>query len=73
MKVADILPPPKLMSEDEAKTFMNSRQSGTYQLVDVRLPEEYEEDHLPGANLVPLGVLTEGGGNLDAEKPTILY
>ncbi len=73
MKVADVLKPPQPMTEDEAKAFMNSRESGSYQLVDVRMHEEYEEDHIPGARLVPLNMLTTGGGDLDPEKPTIVY
>ena len=61
------------MTEAEAKAFMDSHATGSYQLVDVRTPYEYEEYHLPGAMLVPLNVLTEGGGNLDPEKPTIVH
>ncbi len=73
MKFSDVLTPPKPMTEEEATSFMNNRQSGTYQLVDVRQPDEYREDHLPGAKLVPLNVLTSGGGDLDPGKPTIVY
>lgn len=61
------------MTEAEAKAFMDDRPTGSYQLLDVRQPGEYEEFHLPGATLVPLNVLTEGGGDLDPEKPTIVY
>ncbi len=65
--------PIKSMTEAEAKAFMDANTTGSYQLVDVRTPYEYEEYHLPGATLVPLNVLTEGGGNLDPEKPTIVH
>lgn len=61
------------MTEPEAKSFMDANPTGSYQLVDVRQPGEYEEYHLPGATLVPLNILTEGGGDLDPEKPTIVY
>jgi len=61
------------MTEAEAKSFMDANNTGSYQLVDVRQPAEYEDYHLPGATLIPLNVLTAGGGNLDPEKPTILY
>lgn len=73
MKFFDILKRPAFMTEKEAKAFMDSHTSGTYQLVDVRQPEEFEEDHLPGAKLVPLNLLIEGGGDLDPNKPTIVY
>ena len=65
--------PVKSMTEAEAKSFMDANSTGSYQLVDVRQPVEYEDYHIPGAILVPLNILTEGGGNLDPEKPTIVY
>jgi len=65
--------PIKSMTEAEAKSFMDTHSTGSYQLVDVRQPGEYEEYHIPGATLVPLNVLTETGGDLNPEKPTIVY
>ena len=41
--------------------------------MDVRQPWEYEEDHIPGAKLVPLGDLKEGTQSLDLAKPTLVY
>ncbi len=73
MKWNAMFSPVKQMTEAEAKLFMDTHATGSYQLVDVRLPVEYEEYHLPGATLVPLGVLIEDGGNLDPAKPTIVY
>ena len=73
MKYSDVMTPPQPITEEEAKSFMNSHESGTYQLVDVRMPEEYQQDHLPGAKLVPLNQLTTGAGDLDPGKPTIVY
>ncbi len=69
-----MLSPVKPITEAEAKSFMDANPTGSYQLLDVRQPGEYEEQHLPGATLLPLNVLTEGGsGDLDPEKPTIVY
>ena len=73
MKLKTLFSPVKSMTEAEAKSFMDTNATGSYQLVDVRTPYEYEEYHLPGATLVPLNVLTEGGGSLDPEKPTIVH
>lgn len=73
MKWNHVMRPVKIMSEKKAKAFMDSRSTGSYQLLDVRLHEEYEEEHLPGATLVPLNELMEGAGDLDPEKPTIVY
>ncbi|MBU2510874.1 sulfurtransferase [bacterium] len=73
MKWGNIFTPAKVVTEKEAKDYMDKHETGSYQLVDVRTPEEYEEHHLPGAKLVPLNSLMEGGGNLDPEKPAIVY
>ena len=73
MRLNNILKPALIMSERKATSFMNSRKPTEYQLVDVRLPEEYEDYHLPGALLIPLPELTTGKGDLDTEKPTIVY
>ncbi len=73
MKIAALISQPIPINEDDAKAYMNKHPTGSYQLVDVRQPGEYEQDHLPGAKLVPLNILTEGGGDLDPGKPTIVY
>lgn len=44
------------VSPDEAHAAM---QSGAAILIDVREPWEYEEQHIPGARLIPLGELPE--------------
>lgn len=44
------------------------------QLVEVLPPDEYEEDHLPGATSLPLRRLeTEAEGILDRNRPVIVY
>lgn len=68
-----IFKPVTVVTEDEAKDFMNSHSTDSYQLLDVRLHEEYEEEHIPGSILVPLNELLEGKGELDPEKPTFVY
>jgi len=44
-----------------------------YNLVDVREPKEYEQGHLPGAQLIPVGKLPDRLRELDPTKPTIVY
>jgi rhodanese-related sulfurtransferase len=73
MKWDNVIKPAEIMTEEQAKAYMDSRKTGSYQLLDVRLHEEYEEEHLPGAILVPLNELMEGAGELDPQKPTIVY
>lgn len=63
----------KNMYPEEAKAFMDGRPEGSYTLLDVRQPAEYEEAHLPGATLIPLPELSDSIGRLDPEKPTIVY
>jgi sulfur-carrier protein adenylyltransferase/sulfurtransferase len=65
--------PVDAMDPEEAKSYMTEHQEGTYALLDVRQPWEYEEDHIPGAKLAPLGDLQEGTKDLDPEKPTLVY
>jgi rhodanese-related sulfurtransferase len=44
------------------------------QLVEVLPPDEYEEDHLPGAISLPLRRLeTEAVKQLDRNRPVIVY
>jgi rhodanese-related sulfurtransferase len=43
------------------------------QLVEVLPKEEYAEDHLPGAVSHPLKQLDEDAGELDRNRPLIVY
>jgi phage shock protein E len=44
------------------------------QLVEVLPPEEYEEEHLPGAINIPLRRIDEEGlKRLDPDRPVIVY
>jgi rhodanese-related sulfurtransferase/bacterioferritin (cytochrome b1) len=56
-----------------AKAFMAARSAADYQLLDVRQPREYEEEHLPGARLIPLRELSERIATLDPAKPLLAY
>ncbi len=61
------------LDADQARRFMAEHPEGTYTLLDVRQPGEYEEEHLPGAKLIPLGQLGEAVATLDKDKPVITY
>jgi rhodanese-related sulfurtransferase len=44
------------------------------QLIEVLPPEEFEEEHLPGAINIPLKQLTEQAtASLDKARPVIVY
>ncbi len=61
------------MSAEAAKELMKQKKPGEYNLIDVRQPGEYEQGHIPGAKLIPLGELASRVGEIDPAKPTILY
>jgi rhodanese-related sulfurtransferase len=61
------------MDSEQAKKFMAGHPEGSYTLLDVRQPSEYEQEHLPGAKLVPLGQLGEALAEIDKDKPVITY
>ncbi|MFZ2087683.1 MAG: rhodanese-like domain-containing protein [Desulfobaccales bacterium] len=73
IELMKLFTPVDALDGDEARQYMGEHKEGTYTLLDVRQPWEYEEDHLPGATLVPLGDLKEGTQNLDQEKPIVVY
>lgn len=63
----------KVMFPDDLETFIKENREGSYTLLDVRQPSEYEQTHLPGSKLVPLPELAESTLGLDPHKPTIVY
>lgn len=65
--------PVNSMDIDEAREFMGNHEEGSYNLVDVRQPKEYEKEHIPGAKLIPLSQLGDSLDKLDPEKPTIVH
>jgi rhodanese-related sulfurtransferase/rubrerythrin len=73
IELKKLFTPTGAMEPDETKKYLEEHQEGTFTLLDVRQPWEYEEDHIPGAKLVPLGDLKEGTQNLDPERPTLVY
>jgi rhodanese-related sulfurtransferase len=73
MSVLDYFKPVSTWSAEKIRGFFNQRRSGEYNLVDVRQPEEYEQGHLPGSRLIPVGELPNRLAELDPNKPTIVY
>ncbi|MEJ2244763.1 MAG: rhodanese-like domain-containing protein [Acidobacteriota bacterium] len=60
-------------SPDQVRKFLDQKSPQEYNLVDVRTPKEYELEHLPGAQLIPVGELETRWKELDRDKPTITY
>jgi len=73
MKILDYFKPVSTWSTEKIRKFLNQKKAGEYNLVDVRQPEEYEQGHLPGARLIPVGELPNQLAGLDPAKPTIVY
>lgn len=61
------------VDSEKAKKFMAEHPEGSYTLLDVRQPSEYEQEHLPGAKLIPLGQLGDSLAEIDKGKPVIAY
>jgi rhodanese-related sulfurtransferase/rubrerythrin len=61
------------MNAQEAKKFIAEHEEGTFTLLDVRQPGEYEQEHIPGAKLIPLSSLSDSTKEIDPEKPVITY
>ena len=57
----------------EARSLIESKKQGDFHLLDVRQPKEYQAGHLPGSELIPLKELPARAGELDRNKPVIVY
>ena len=73
MRWKQFLTPVKSFDAPAAKDYMNRAAADAFVLLDVRQPEEYEAEHLPGAKLIPLVDLGARLSELDPEKPAIVY
>jgi 3-mercaptopyruvate sulfurtransferase SseA len=65
--------PVKSINNEAAKKFMAEHPEGSYTLLDVRQPGEYESEHIPGAKLIPLPGLKDELSELDKKKPVLVY
>jgi rhodanese-related sulfurtransferase len=63
----------KSMDSKKATAFMETHTEGTFTLLDVRQPKEYQKAHIPGAQLIPLSKLPDSLNELDPAKPVIVY
>ena len=74
MKFMDRLRGVQSLNTAEAREWMASWPEGSYTLLDVRQPEEYEQvGHLPGALLIPLAELPDRLTELDPTQPVLAY
>lgn len=73
MSILDYFKPVSTWSAEKIRLFLKEKAPQDYNLVDVRTPREYEQGHLPGARLIPVGELAERLSELDPNKTTIVY
>jgi len=73
MHFRDLFSHVKSISVDEAQRLIEERQPGSYTLVDVREPAEYEAGHIPGALFIPLSDLPDRLEEIDSSKPVFAY
>jgi rhodanese-related sulfurtransferase len=73
MKFSDLFAHVKAMDADEARKWLEESDDGSYTLLDVREPEEYEQGHIPGAVLIPLSELPDRLSEIDPRKPVLAY
>jgi rhodanese-related sulfurtransferase/rubrerythrin len=65
--------PVQSLETSEVKDYLDTHETGSYTLLDVRQPGEYEGEHIPGAKLIPLPQLADAYQTLDKEKPVLVY
>ena len=73
MGLFDSFKPVSTWTAGKVREFLGKRSPDSYNLVDVRQPGEYEEGHLPGAQLIPVAELDSRAKELDPDKPTVTY
>ena len=73
MSILSYFKPVSTWPVDKVRNFLQGKNLKDYNLVDVRTPKEYEQGHLPGAQLIPVGELADRLSELDPNKPTIVY
>ena len=73
MAIRDYFRPVDTMTAEQVREFLDRHDPADYNLVDVRQPGEYQQEHLPGARLIPVAELADRLSELDPAKPTITY
>ncbi len=73
MGILNYFKPVLTWSPENVRLFLKENSSKKYHLIDVRTPKEYEQGHLPGARLIPVGELADRLSELDPKKTTVVY
>jgi rhodanese-related sulfurtransferase len=73
MKWMQFFTPAKSLDFKETEKYIAQHPGDEITILDVRQPSEYKESHIPGANLIPLPQLSDRLGELDPQKPVLVY
>lgn len=73
MKWMQFFTPAKSLDFKETEKYIAQHPGDEITILDVRQPSEYKESHIPGANLIPLPQLSDRLGELDSQKPVLIY
>ena len=73
IQLKKLFSPVASMEAEETRKFIQEHREGTYTLLDVRQPGEYEKEHIPGAKLIPLPNLADALPQLNPDQPIIAY
>ncbi len=72
-KLKAYLTPAESIDAGQAEDFRLTHPEGSYTVLDVRQPSEYEQSHIPGSKLIPLPNLSDRLDELDHHKPVVVY
>ncbi len=61
------------MNMEQFRKFRKEKDESEYLVVDVRFPEEYEEEHIPGCVLLPLAEINARLTELPADRDIVFY
>jgi rhodanese-related sulfurtransferase len=72
-KLKQLIEPVQSITAGEAGELLSDKREGTFTLLDVRQPKEYEQGHIPGSMLIPIPELSDSLDRLDKDKPVVVY
>jgi rhodanese-related sulfurtransferase/rubrerythrin len=73
MRWKQFFTPVTSINADQAREWVETKSSEEITTLDVRQPTEYEVGHIPGAKLIPLPDLNNRLGEIDTDKPVVVY
>ena len=63
----------KSLTSEALDQYLARRREGAHLLLDERQPGEHAQEHIPGAQLIPLGVLEPRLGGMPTDRDLVFY